>query len=112
MLGTSRGGGRVGIEGVPTDYATVKAPRSFRVRATVGTQVKCCTQGYRENMLRRLGLAKAPANGTNDGGKDAISVVSRPDPYVESRFFKVVYPGGVAVRSTPAEAAPVDGQVW
>lgn len=62
-------------------------------------------------MLRRLGLAKAPANGTTDGGKDAISVVSRPDPYVQTRFFKVVYPGRVAVRSNPAEPAPEDGQV-
>eukprot|EP00903_Cladosiphon_okamuranus_P021614 g19873.t1 len=61
-------------------------------------------------MLRRLGLAKAPVNGTDDGGKDTVSVVSRPDPYVQTRFFKVVYPGRVAVRSNPAEPAPEDGQ--
>lgn len=62
-------------------------------------------------MLRRLGLAKAPANGTNGEGKDATTVVSRPDPYVQTRFFKVVYPGRVAVRSNPAQKAPEDGQV-
>lgn len=63
------------------------------------------------SMLRRLGLTKEPANGTNDGEKDATSVVSRPDPYVETRFLRVVYPGRIAVRSTPAEPAPEDGQV-
>lgn len=68
----------------------------------------CAWQG---SMLRRLGLTKAPANGKDDGGKDAISVVSRPDPYVQTRFFKVVYPGRVAVRSNPAEPAPENGQV-
>lgn len=61
-------------------------------------------------MLRRLGLTKAPATAENGGTKDVV-VASRPDPYLATRFFKVVHRGGVAVRASPAEPAPEGGQV-
>ncbi len=66
-------------------------------------------------MLRRLGLAKeTTANGggstADGGGKDVV--LASAAPFVsQSRFFKVVYAGGVAVRSNPNEPAPEDGQV-
>jgi len=65
-------------------------------------------------MLRRLGLAKeSAANGsTGKGGNGKDVVLASAAPFVsQSRFFKVVYAGGVAVRSNPNEPAPENGQV-
>lgn len=70
-------------------------------------------------MLRRLGLVKE-ANGENGHSAEAATGtapeathVTAPsvDPHLNSRYFKVVYRGAVAVRSNPAEPAPEVGQV-
>lgn len=71
-------------------------------------------------MLRRLGLVKE-VNGENGHSAEeaAAAASSAPthvtapsvDPHLNSRYFKVVYRGAVAVRSTPAEPAPEVGQV-
>lgn len=60
------------------------------------------------------------ANGENGhpseaatGTSPAATHVTAPsvDPHLNSRYFKVVYRGAVAVRSNPAEPAPEVGQV-
>lgn len=72
-------------------------------------------------MLRRLGLVKE-VNGENGHSSEeaAAAAASRAqthvtapsvDPHLNSRYFKVVYRGAVAVRSNPAEPAPEVGQV-
>lgn len=70
-------------------------------------------------MLRRLGLVKG-VNGENGHSAEAAGGTFRApthvtapsvDPHLNSRYFKVVYRGAVAVRSNPAEPAPEVGQV-
>lgn len=73
-------------------------------------------------MLRRLGLVKE-VNGENGHSSEEAAAsadasraqthVTAPsvDPHLNSRYFKVVYRGAVAVRSNPAEPAPEVGQV-
>lgn len=71
-------------------------------------------------MLRRLGLVKE-VNGENGHSSEEVAAaasgapthVTAPsvDPHLNSRYFKVVYRGAVAVRSNPAEPAPEVGQV-
>lgn len=62
-------------------------------------------------MLRRLGLApkEEASKGASENGQ--VVRVASADPYTATRFFKVVWRGGVAVRASPNEPAPEGGRV-
>lgn len=68
-------------------------------------------------MLQRLGLAKASVNGANGtegaNGEAKREVVSVPpvEEFEQARFLKVVCRERVAVRASPSQPAPENGQV-
>lgn len=70
-------------------------------------------------MLQRLGLRRAENGHSHSSNLGTSSVSGVPthvvapavNPHLTTRYFKVVHRGRVAVRSSPVEPAPEDGQV-